>query len=435
MTLKNPLSKRIMGLNFSVIDLANRPLRKGKKFMPSENNQPPAEKIMAAEEVLSSAFDTKVSLSRPEIAGGGTGRARVFRLHVSADGDKAPETVILKYANINKDNPWKPDEPGGRAETLFNEWASLQLLEDVTRGVSPAPRFYGGARTEGLIVMEDMGKGESTLDALLSDNPGRAEDMLIAWARAVGEMHALTVGQEEKFRRYRNALGPTWKRESKTSQKRRLSQKFDQACDAIGVKPRRGYKGEIERVAEVIALPGLFAAFSPGDTCLDNCMKVGSKLRLLDFEFGGFRHALLDAAYLRILLPTCWGVNQIPKDVMRRAEAAYRGELVKGCPEAKDEATFTHALVEACAFWLIETFAAWFMPRILKEDWRWGIASVRQRVLVRFNCFAEAAAEFAHLEAIGATIRELETKLRQLWSGIEEMPYYPAFRVLETTDF
>ena len=112
---------------------------------------------------------------------------------------------------------------------------------------------------------------------------------------------------------------------------------------------------------------------------------------------------------------------------MKRAEVAYRSELIKGCPEAADDRIFGPALVGICAYWAFMTFN-WGMPRILEKDQEWGIATVRQRAILRFECLAATAEEFGYLKAIGETARKMASKLRSLWSDVEEMPYYPAFQ-------
>jgi Mn-containing catalase len=54
---------------------------------------------------------------------------------------------------------------------------------------------------------------------------------------------------------------------------------------------------------------------------------------------------------------------------------------------------------------------------------------MRQRVVTRFESFAQATEEFGHLEAIGAVFYRMAVKLRSLWSvQADTMPVYPAFR-------
>ena len=67
-------------------------------------------------------------------------------------------------------------------------------------------------------------------------------------------------------------------------------------------------------------------------------------------------------------------------------EAAYRAELIQGCPEAADDTLFYHAVVEACAYWAL-TMCEWIVqreawydpPKPMQQDRQWGIATLRQR--------------------------------------------------------
>jgi hypothetical protein len=109
-------------------------------------------------------------------------------------------------------------------------------------------------------------------------------------------------------------------------------------------------------------------------------------------------------------------------------EDAYRHELIKGCPEAGDDALFYRAVVEACAYATIAMWR-WAFPA-LEADEEWGLASWRQRILRRLDILAETAATFRHLEAVGETSGRIATKLRSIWPPeADAMPYYPAFRL------
>jgi hypothetical protein len=109
-------------------------------------------------------------------------------------------------------------------------------------------------------------------------------------------------------------------------------------------------------------------------------------------------------------------------------EAAYRAELIKGCPEAPeivDDERFYQAVVEACAACVINSHNA----ATLLEDRRWGISTMRQRALLRFDFFWKMTEDYGHLKSVGAIVRSIANKLRDQWRAeVDEMPYYPAFR-------
>ena len=109
-------------------------------------------------------------------------------------------------------------------------------------------------------------------------------------------------------------------------------------------------------------------------------------------------------------------------------EAAYRAELVKGCPAAADDTLFYRALVEACTFWALDWLRWMPLGRLLASDRTIIAASDRQRLLTRLAILAQTSEEFGYLEAVGATMRTLAAQLRSLWPKTVEMALYPAFR-------
>jgi hypothetical protein len=72
---------------------------------------------------------------------------------------------------------------------------------------------------------------------------------------------------------------------------------------------------------------------------------------LFDFELAGYRHALLDVAYLHLGFQWCYQPGRIPPDVLREAETAYRLEASSGISLTLDEPAYQRALATAAAAW------------------------------------------------------------------------------------
>jgi hypothetical protein len=135
-----------------------------------------------------------------------------------------------------------------------------------------------------------------------------------------------------------------------------------------------------------------------------------------------------DAVYGRIAFPTCWCVNRLPPYVAPMMEAAYRAQFVRGCPAAADERRFQQELVHCCAAWLIFSHT-WLLDDVHRDDFRWGISTWRQRVLLRLDALAGTTEEFDHLRAMGVTARRCAERLREIWrQDAGPMPLYPAFQ-------
>jgi hypothetical protein len=355
------------------------------------------------------------------------GRSKVSRVPVIEGPRDAPQSVIVKQAVAVGREVYNPDTPDGPAWRLFNEWAGLKFLTESFGGASPTPRFYSGDRDHGLIALEDLGASKGLDQALLADDPAYAEAMLVAFAATLGRMHALTIGRQAEFELIRDGLGPR-RSNAPDDGGKRLATLLRNMAQVAGIEPALGIDEELRVVTRNLAEPGKFLAYLHHDPCPDNCLITEDGLKLIDFEFGGYGHALGDGIYGRIHFPTCWCVNRLPEPIPPKMEAAYRTELIKGCPEAPEvvyDERYFRAVVEACAACVINSHHA----LTLLEDHRWGISTLRQRALLRFDIFWKMTEEYGHLKSVGGTVRTMAEKLRAQWpADADAMPYYPAFR-------
>ena len=384
------------------------------------------EALASAERLLSGALGARVRFNAGEQLQDGV-RAQVYRLQLLAQAGQAPASVIVKQVKSTERNPYEPDNATIPAWTFFNEWASLQFLKELAPRASVGPRLYGGDRALGLLVIEDLGAGTRLDHFLLGSDPVMAEVGLIAYAARHGRLHATTIGHEAEFTRLRAALGPA-RLADEADIHERLAAAFSQTAELLGVTPAPGAEQELEQMLTVMEQPGPFLAFVQGDACPDNCLFSDSAVRLLDFEGGGFSHALKAGVYGRMHFPTCWCVYRLPPAIPPRMEAAYRDALVQGCPAARDDARLSRAVAEACVYWLLRWWQMNPLARILAEDRSVIAATDRQRHLLRADVAAQTTEEVGHLEAMGATIGAMAARMRARWPETEEMPLYPAFR-------
>lgn len=387
--------------------------------MPEENTAKPI-----AEHILAQTWNTPVQL-QTETELGGSSRSHVYRCSVTDGPNDAPKTVVVKQTVSVGNEKYEPDKTGGSATRLFNDWAGLQILTEACGPNSPAPTFYGGDRQSGVIVMEDFGACTQLDHILLGDDKEAAHAALMALAKSLGKMHAATSGSKDTFQTLRTNLGPIQPLPNREAIQNNSIQKFHDMASAIGIEPHPSIKEDAAVAAQFFTPKSPFAAFIHHDPCPDNCLMVGSELKLLDFEFSQFHNALLDGVYGRIHFPSCWCVNKLPEHVFTNMEKIYRAEFIKGCEAAKDDDLYHLGITATCASVILRTWA----NSTLEKDGQWGIATHRQRVLVRFDIFAKTTETFGVLEATGKTIKDAAAKLRTLWpKEADAMPLYPAFR-------
>jgi hypothetical protein len=354
----------------------------------------------------------------------GSDRSHVTRFAVADGPDALPETIIVKRTlGMGKadDVPSRPDSPTVR---FLNEWSSLTFLGEIASDPPIAPRLYGDDRVEGVLVLEDVGDVTTLGGSLLGDDPVVAETDLIAWATTLGRLHARTASQVDRFREIRNAFG--WLNPGFGSAW--LAPTIHAMLDAADVAPVAGLDADVATVEAAFTDPRDFAVLIHADPCPGNWVRSGSSNRLLDFEYSGVGHALLDGAYARMPFPTCGDTGRLPDEVIRKLETAYRSELGAGCPAARDDDRYHRAIAEACAFWLL-LLCHWFpLADLLRNDRPWGRATMRQRLVIRLEVAAKSADKAGHLEALGQVAKTLAVKLDSRWDGVvEPLSLYPAF--------
>lgn len=391
--------------------------------------------IAITEQILSSEWGEAVRLTAAGVLREKY-RNRVLRLSVQSGPSHAPTSVIVKRSGPG-DAAFNPDEDVWESAPwrFRNEWAGTQFLNSLKADPPLCAGLLGADPAQGVLVLQDLGSPHSLAGEMQEGDLTTLESALFTYARSLGRLHARTIGKEAEWTSLRRASGgsQTAREPEGTRWLREEWKALHSFCEAAGVSVPVEIEAEAERIKTDFDAPGPFLAFSPGDTCPDNhrLPEPGSEqayLQFFDFEFAGFRHALIDAAYLIMPFPTCWCVNRLPQTTIETLVNTYRKELVKGCPAASTT-DFDRLLVYACAYWLTCTLA-WGGQKVFEEDQKWGISTVRQRHLLRLDNFLWATSRWSAgtLPAFVELATQLRDALASRWSDMEPMPLYPAFR-------
>lgn len=378
--------------------------------------------LASAEPVLSQSLSRPVRLGEVNCLSDDERRNLLLRVH-DLDGGR-PASFIIKKVVADSYNP--ADLTSWDTSRFLNDWAGAEFLSKVLSNPRSA-RFYGGDHAEGFFILEDLGEHRSLVEPLLEQDAASAEKALLGLWISLGAMHAETIGRSAAFQEIVSRLNP----QASTSapaltvadglpQLRDQLEKFGAGVDAACLS-------EIEAVIDAVGNPGPFLSYVHGDPCPDNVFWDGRELRLIDFEFGGLGHALTDAAYARMLFPSCWCANRVPRDVVSRMEVAYRTELINGCPAAQDDAIFGGALTDVCGFWLVSSLSR-SLAKAIEADRTWGIATIRQRVVARLEAFVATAEEFDRRPALRRVATRLLDALHAAWPELAPLPFYPAFK-------
>ena len=345
------------------------------------------------------------------------GRNRVARA-VRPDG-----TSVIVKATVTEDGSAfdsSDDSSESPAWRLRNEGAGLAFLTAL--GVEPpfSPRFLAGDMDSVVVAMEDLGEGRGSLaDRLTGDEFEAAESALLAYADGLGRMHAATAGREEAYDAQRLRWGGSAGRGEMLGGDLDADSKFLAILERFGVEATGALAGELSELLAVLASPR-WRAFTPSDCCPDNhLLSRDGRVMFFDLEFAGFRHALLDAAYLTVPFSTCWCMGRLPEDLIGRALAAYRAAF------DPDPRGFERGLAAATGYWMTRTIA-WNWHNWEEEDHTWGLATIRQRHLLRLENGAKYLGP--HFPALAETAAKLHDALASRWPELEPMPLYKPFR-------
>jgi len=377
-----------------------------------------------AEKLLSNMFDHSVRLSNGRTI---TSRSHIHRFDVIDGPQDLTKSIIVKQTRDIQNHTLEPSGYPSQSWFLFNDWAGLQFLQQVVPDNSLSPRFYVGDRKQGIIISEDVRSSRMLSSFLQKHNPLAAENALVQFATSLGKMHARTMGKQQEFDSLRDSLAarldtwgwvPPWLRqeiefakflstmdgrtsESGFNSHLWMESVFNRATSILDVTPISGAEKDLALLIDKISNPGPFLTFTHGDPCFENCLVSDTALKFVDFENSAYRHALIDGVYGRMHFPTCaWMQRSISEPIVLRMEAVYRIELIKGCPEAAYDTLFYHAVVEACACWTLLLCQFNTISQFSKRDARQDSVLMPQRVLFRFERFAQVTQEFSYLEAL-----------------------------------
>jgi hypothetical protein len=270
----------------------------------------------------------------------------VWRCHLK-DGLGSPQSVIARTRR--ELGGWRTDP-----SYLRSDYAATAFLWDLCPGVTA--RVIAADLDAGLYVTEDLGAGPSLGELLAGTVRSEAANALVAFATVLGRMHAATAGLDGEYYRRRQLLGPADPIAYRTLLgELSLAEAANRVLEAqiSGRSAPRHARADVQGILAVLNEPGPLLAISNGDPCPYNCVVSNGSARLFDFELAGYRHALLDIAYLHLGFHWCYQPGRIPPDVLGEAEAAYRMQAGVGIPAILDELVYQPNLVAAAAAWAI----------------------------------------------------------------------------------
>jgi hypothetical protein len=413
-------------ITFPIARLAVRNLLGDKKMDSSgvELIEQNPDLIKAAETVVSSSLNRPINFTSMERLTGPGGDSILYRCLSTPEGEPTVSFMIKRSARSLLSTENLNTEQGRR---FLNDWVGAEFLSSLRLDNPISPYFYGGDLGQGFFVLEDLGEHRNLVNPLLQGDLSNAKNGLLKYYTALGSLHAMTAGKASGFEAMFSARFPGQQpfAEELLGIGERI-QKVREHLDQLGVPGSEELPDEIMAVIEAVSLPGPFMTYIHGDPCPDNLFDKGDHYQFIDFEWGHFGHALLDAVYPRMMWPSCWCANRLPDEVIAQMENSYRARLIEGCPEAQEDAVWELNLVQMCAITLLNRIA-WDLERGLQEDRKRGMASIRQRTLAQLESFIRTSENFHKLPALCSVANHLFSRLQKRWVDTVPLPLYPAF--------
>ena len=374
-----------------------------------------------AEQLLTRRHGATVTLADPEDLGG-SGQSVVLRARVAENPFGLPRSLVVKHY---------PRDPAPGPDLFRHEAASCQLFTALSGDCRPSPELVAHDPANRLLVLEDLGRSSTLADKLFGSDAAAAERCLLAWARALGRLHAVTARREHDFDALLRRLGErSWRDPVADEARAALASVPELVAAKLGVEV--GSEAQREAHATARLLGGTrYRAFSPSDTCPDNNLVTSRGVRFVDFEWGCFRDVMLDAAYTRVPFPGCESSFAVPNGMPEAMLAAWRSEVIEVWPDLNEPNRLAARLLDAQLLW-VWLCTLQLLPKGLAGNGLIGRDATRSpRALLALSHYwtglarDAAATRPATAELAVSMVAALRTRL---WDGPTELPLFPAFR-------
>ena len=391
---------------------------------PVSSGAPIAQKMLdeiaaAAASILSAVTGAAVRPTGTELIREG-GRNLVVRCGME-DAPDGSRSVIAKQ--------FLPGQDLG-----FTDWACLRFLLGVPGADHLAPVVLGGDAERRLFLMQDLrdtlgASQDRTLDdELRYGTPVTVTRAAIAVAQVTARLHAATLGThwERAFLRACGGLPKTEVHQRDAEAKRWVAHlpKAVAWLHAVGGETPAGFLECTQRIAATYSDPGPWLAFTHGDPAPTNTYlePTGAAARLLDFEYGGYRHALYDITAWWVLCP-------LPETLERTLRHAYRdtlrAALTEALPTAFDDVGFQKEWATLVAYRAL-AILSWVPLTALKEDHvRVDEWTARQSLIATAERLHAATTAVPQLSAMAAFATILTRGLRARWPECAQRDMVP----------
>lgn len=380
-------------------------------------------------QLLSKNFDmNRTPIASTSLISEAARRNRIIRIELQ-DTDKS---IIFKESRAlaASGQTLSTQEIKHSYDRFARDWAGLEFVSGLDKENPLCPQCYGGSKENRFVLMEDLGEQKTLADHLIQGDASAAGDSLNRYMNTLGRFHAAGHERISTYLEILNVINPEAPQISSEINLIIIQEIFQNTVEALtllGLTQPKGLMEEIE--STVVAMydqEGPFATVLHGDPCPDNVFDYSDKLLLIDFEWASIGSAFLDAAYPRMSMPSGWCAGTFPETVLDEVESVYRNELKKTMPAANDDAVYFKAYTQACALPLFKGDMRGLQAHFTQDD-RWGIATIRERILSHLTAFINVSQKYDTLPALRSAAIDILAVLKEKWPESQPLALYPAF--------
>lgn len=356
-----------------------------------------------AANLLTDRCGEKVSLKKPVVLKESS-RSFVVRADISGPATFASSVIVKQI----------------RAQPFcgFSDYAATQFLTQlgIAEGLSPA--FLAGDVHQHVYILEDLGGSRSLADVLGEPEPAQALRTLRLLASKSAQLSIAGYGHETKWNQLRGTL-PGATETGRHTEIRRWREALPRALTwfetaGIPVSP------EILDVLECIQMefeePGNLLSFTHGDPApTNNHIAENGEVRLLDFEYGAYRHVLYDLTAWDTLCP-------LPRAAVTEMIEAFRATAMPAFPLLGDETLFQTAYAKICAYRAM-AILSWIPTDILNANRPWVDEgwTARHAVLAAVDRLVFTTRSISYLAPLTNAAMRLFNDLSRQWPEVVPM--------------
>lgn len=323
----------------------------------------------------------------------------IVRLYLS--GGSSPPSAIAKAIK----------RAGARG---YTDLAGLRFLGTIPGMEAVAPRLYGHAEDGHMLLMADLG-GTRSLEQVLDEGDASATlHYLTALARTKARMAGATRGLELEARfmgiRAQYPEAESLGREADVTTWRTGLSKVRRWADLLGLGMSRSFALDLQQLAQAfVEVAPEALVYSHGDPApTNNHIAPDGTVRLLDFEYGTYRHLYYDLSGWNVLCP-------LPVPWVAAMVAEFRREIMPWLPAAASDTWHAREWATLCAYRAI-AMLTWMPESALEADREWvGDWSVRSALISTALRLREVTHGVDDLVSLHDFAEQLAAALQSRW--------------------